>query len=346
MTSVINRSAFVPPLALSNDGSSSCSLDFASNLIQSIPAAVNIEEEVTTVKSLKMKLGVSRPSKEPRSKPWVVGHRGALYDELENTLPSFQRCADLGCEAVELDVFLLKDGTLIAFHGGGTDQNPGLLSDYCLNQDGRSILDCETFSETQNLAFNPFLEEFGCSKESVLDGRIPALEEVLRQARMTGIVLKIELKGEGCTLPVLKLVDKMDMADQCHFSCFDHSRIALVRELHPERNPDGSFKYKTGALFDEVPADFIERAQALGASEIHLKYDTCTKERIGDIHKAGMGSMAWFRGPIGMREDTEQKYLDVGNEDFNMYQTLMDTGVQQLCCNKPDVLLNYLTTKA
>ena len=63
----------------------------------------------------------------------VVGHRGALYAELENTRESFLQCAKWGCQAVELDVFVLpKDGSLVVFHGGGTDESPGLLDGYCL----------------------------------------------------------------------------------------------------------------------------------------------------------------------------------------------------------------------
>ena len=49
--------------------------------------------------------------------------------------------------------------------------------------------------------------------------------------------------------------------------------------------------------------------------------------------------MAWFRGPIGMANDCMERFLDVGNEDESMYDALLRTGVQQMCVNKPDVLL-------
>ena len=61
----------------------------------------------------------------------VVGHRGSLYTALENTSRSFLHAAEAGADSVELDVFLLKCGTLVVFHGTGTDQNPGLLDLYC-----------------------------------------------------------------------------------------------------------------------------------------------------------------------------------------------------------------------
>lgn len=277
-----------------------------------------------------------------QNKPWIVGHRGALYQELENTLEGFRYCADLGIEAVELDVFLVA-GELVVFHGGGTDENPGDLTDYCRNQLGKSILDMSSLDEIQSLEFNPDCPEFGVEdKTKIRHSRIPTLRQVLELAKRDGrMIIKIELKGPGVTIPTLKLVQEMGLERQCHYSSFHHARIALVRQIHPERDPrTGDFVYKTGALFHgrDVPSTFIQDAKRVGASEVHLQYDDCTTDRIQQIHKAGMGSMAYFRGPIGMQNDMSQRYWDVGMEDARMYESVLQTGVEQMCCNRPDVL--------
>jgi hypothetical protein len=73
-----------------------------------------------------------------------------------------------------------------------------------------------------------------------------------------------------------------------------------------------------------------------------LKYDTCTTSRVSEIHASGMGSMAWFRGPMGMKEDVAEKYRDLGNEDEDMYLAVMKTGVGSLCVNRPNVLVNLI----
>jgi len=280
-----------------------------------------------------------------RRQPFVVGHRGSLYQYPENTVRSFLASYEEGCDAIELDVFLLKCGTLVVFHGGGTDENPGLLEDYC-NIKG-SILDYTAKEARGLLKLNPHYEEFACPTDRILDQEhtyIPTLEEVLLALKGTNMIVKIELKGEGTTVPVLSMVKKLDMVNQCHYSSFDHSRIALVRKLHPEKYVDGTHMYKTGALFaDNLPQDFVRKAKSIGASEVHLKYDTCTKERVDQIHKAGMESMCWFRGPIGMNEDVEEKYNDVGNEDFRMYEIVRRTGVRAMCVNKPAVLVKLLS---
>lgn len=298
--------------------------------------------------SLALELNVDMLAAPPvQNRPLIVGHRGSIYEYPENTVSSFLASNKNGCDAVELDVFLLKCGTLVVFHGGGTDENPGSLDEYC-NIEG-SILDYTAKEAREQLKLNPDYAEFPCPRDRIVDhskAYVPTLEEVLIALKSTNMTVKIELKGPGVTEPVLELVEKLDMVDQCHYSSFAHERIARVRQLHPERNADGSYKYKTGALFaDEVPEDFIDMAQSIGSSEVHLKYDTCTKERVDQIHAAGMGSMCWFRGPIGMTEDANEKYYDIGDEDLVSYEIVRRTGVGGMCVNKPDMLSMLLKTQ-
>lgn len=307
----------------------------------------SVARTVPPSKSLRTKLNLPSASSTTTAfttPPRIVGHRGALYEELENTRPAFLKCAGIA-DAVELDVFVLKDGTIVVFHGSGTDKNPGLLQDYCLNSNpssATSILDL-TYEETQQLIFNPGFAELAAPPYRVIEGKIPTLEQVLTDLQSTGLEVKIELKGPGTAQPVVELVDRLQMVDQVSFSSFNHEEIATVRRMRPQTNNiDRSYVYRTGALFDEVPADYVERALSVQASEVHLRYDACTRERVQAIHEAGLGSMAWFRGPVGMKSDVLGKYWDIGNEDAVCYQTVMDTGVQQLCVNKPRVLHEYL----
>ncbi len=50
------------------------------------------------------------------SPPWIVGHRGAAGEAVENTLPSFRRAVADGADMVELDVQLTADGELVVLH--------------------------------------------------------------------------------------------------------------------------------------------------------------------------------------------------------------------------------------
>lgn len=209
-----------------------------------------------------------------------------------------------------------------------------------------SILDL-TYEQARNLRFNKGHLEFGCGPDFIEDLEhecyIPTLEEVLHDAKETGVTVKCELKGPATEEPVLELVEKLNMVDRVHFSSFNHSRIKRIRELRPERNKDGSHRYKTGALFNECPENFLDLAMEAGASEVHLKYSTCTPDKVDRIHNAGLDSMIWMRGPIGMMHDVSTLFHDVGNEDESMYMAIMRTGVRKMCVNRPDVLHNLLS---
>jgi glycerophosphoryl diester phosphodiesterase len=280
----------------------------------------------------------------------VVGHRGNLFEELENTRPGFLSCIGI-CDAVELDVFLLKDGSMVIFHGTGNhDDRPGLLAGYIDNANdvkagATSILDL-TLEETQQLKFSVNYAGLPAPAAKVQQAKIPTLEQVLLDLRPTGMEVKIELKGPGTARPVLELVDRLQMVDQVSFSSFQLNEIETVRRLKPERYPDGGYVYRTGALFSEVPGDYLEKARAVGASTVHLRYDECTTDRVRDIHDAGMGSMCWTPGPIAIKNDSERKYWDVGNEDEPFLATVMATGVQQFCTNRPKLLHDVLRRRA
>jgi glycerophosphoryl diester phosphodiesterase len=325
-----------------------------------LPGLINEEPVVVTksqeecLKSLASTLEVDSHSilhRKDSTRPIVCGHRGVPYKSLENTRHGFQTAHALGCDEVELDVFLLKCGTLCVFHGHGTDQNPGLLSQYSTNMYG-SILEYTYDDLKDKVIFNSDYEEFGCGPSIIKllqdsdECYIPTLEQVLIDAKKSGITVKIELKGPGTVEPTLELVEKLDMVSQCHFSSFELSRIRRVRELRPQRHTfTNEHVYKTGALFDTVPSNFIEMALDVDASEVHLKYSSCTKSRVDDIHAAGMDSMCWFRGPVGMKDDVAFKYDDVGNEDEMMFRVVMATGVRKMCVNKADVLIQMFDSQ-
>jgi len=48
--------------------------------------------------------------------PLVIAHRGASWDEPENTLPAFRRAIELGADYVEFDVHAARDGRLVVGH--------------------------------------------------------------------------------------------------------------------------------------------------------------------------------------------------------------------------------------
>ena len=57
-------------------------------------------------------------------KPLVIAHRGACWDEPENTLSAFERAIEMGADYVEFDVRSAPDGTLVCAHDRVRAQPP------------------------------------------------------------------------------------------------------------------------------------------------------------------------------------------------------------------------------
>jgi glycerophosphoryl diester phosphodiesterase len=52
----------------------------------------------------------------------VIAHRGASWDETENTLPAFERAIAIGADYVEFDVQMSGDGEPVVFHDFDLDR--------------------------------------------------------------------------------------------------------------------------------------------------------------------------------------------------------------------------------
>jgi len=50
------------------------------------------------------------------SPPWILAHRGASGEAPENTLESFLLAVEQSADVVEIDLWLTRDGQLVAFH--------------------------------------------------------------------------------------------------------------------------------------------------------------------------------------------------------------------------------------
>ena len=63
----------------------------------------------------------------------IYAHRGYSGRYPENTMLAFQKAAETGCDGMELDVQLTKDGTVVVIHDEAVDRTTdgtGLVKDY------------------------------------------------------------------------------------------------------------------------------------------------------------------------------------------------------------------------
>lgn len=130
----------------------------------------------------------------PTRAPLVIAHRGASWEEPENTLRSFRRAIELGADHVELDVRATRDGVLIAAH-------------------------------------DPVRIPFGELRER--SPYVPTLAEVLEECAGTiGIV--VDLKRHDVTERTLALLREYEVdEDPTIVASFSPQAIASTRRLRP-----------------------------------------------------------------------------------------------------------------
>jgi len=71
-----------------------------------------------------------------------IGHRGAMGHAPENTIASFRKALDLGCDEIETDVWLMDDGRLLVSHDRPTRSDALSLDqvlDFCRGRIGVNV---------------------------------------------------------------------------------------------------------------------------------------------------------------------------------------------------------------
>ena len=94
----------------------------------------------------------------------VLGHRGYSGEYPENTMLAFQKAFETGCDGVELDVQLSKDGIPVIMHDEAVDRTSdgkGLIKDYTYRELCR--FNCsypDKFKDAFDFQKSPSLEEY------------------------------------------------------------------------------------------------------------------------------------------------------------------------------------------
>jgi glycerophosphoryl diester phosphodiesterase len=191
------------------------------------------------------------------STPQIIAHRGASRERPENTLAAFRRAAELGADAVELDVHRTADGTTVVHH------DPLLA-------DGRAI----TRVTAAQLA--PL---------RVRGEPIPTLEAVLA-AVGDSLAVYCELKGGDSTPGAVAVLSASTAAHGRHaVHSFDHRLVAEARRLAPD--------LARGVLEVSYPVQPVAAAEAVGARDLWRQWEFVDEALVQVAHAAGHRVIAW-----------------------------------------------------
>lgn len=149
--------------------------------------------------------------------PLVVGHRGGRGEgwPAENTLAAFERAADEGARAIELDVRTCASGEVVVFH----DET---LKRLTRAHDARKVADVGW----RDLA----------SVELAGGARVPLLDDVLAWAREREIAVNVELKHDVTSrIALARAVARCiaARATEVLLSSFDPRLLALMATFAP-----------------------------------------------------------------------------------------------------------------
>ena len=153
----------------------------------------------------------------------VYAHRGYSGKYPENTMLAFQKAALTGCDGIELDVQLTKDGKVVVIHDEAVDRTTG----------GNGYVRDFTWDE---------LVRFNAG--AICGGKygfqpIPSLEEYCAWAAGQELVTNIELKSsvyyyEELEEKTIELVKKYGLEKKVFYSSFNHMSLVKVKEIAPE----------------------------------------------------------------------------------------------------------------
>jgi glycerophosphoryl diester phosphodiesterase len=138
--------------------------------------------------------------------PLAMAHRGGAIEHLENSLPAFQACVDLGYRYLETDVRVTADGVLVAFHDGTLER--------VTDRAGR--LDQLAWAEVA---------------EARIGGREPLvrLEDLL--TAWPDVRFNLDIKAPGVIAPLARLVRRLGVQDRLCLASFSDPRVAAARRV-------------------------------------------------------------------------------------------------------------------
>lgn len=190
----------------------------------------------------------------------VIGHRGAMGYETENTIASIEKAIELGVSMIEIDVLRIKSGELMVFHDKRVDRltnGAGEIEDYYMSD---------------VLALN-----------LVGGHKIPTLQQVLK-AVDGRVKINIELKGKRTASKVdqiIRVYERREAYPTSNYviSSFDWEELDAFRALNQEVD--------VAVLTDADPLQAIPKAKELNAIAINPYYKNINAEIVEQIHDAG-----------------------------------------------------------
>lgn len=208
----------------------------------------------------------------------IMAHRGGRKWAPENTLASFRKAVEFGCDSIELDIHKCKTGELVVIHD----------ADVARTTDGAGAVPDLTLEQLQKFSAG---SRFGAA---FADERIPLLADVLKlvDGKLT---VNIEVKNWPRAYPgidddLIAMLKTYKHPDKIMISSFDHEILSSIHKKAPQ--------YKLAVLDSAI----LERPSAycneVGARLWHPDFHTLRGDVVERAKQNGLTVNVWtVNGP-------------------------------------------------
>lgn len=235
-----------------------------------------------------------------------IAHRGFSGKYPENTMIAFKKAVEAGCDGIETDLHMTKDGVIVICHDETIDRTTN----------GNGYIRNYTYKELCKFDSGiKFCKEFEGE-------RIPSLDEVLDYIKDKNLLINLELKNDIISYRELekKVIDKVHefkLEKNVILSSFNH--YSMIRAKQYDNN------IKTGLLYQATLYNAHEYIKTVGADALHPFFSAVMDKKIvTDIKKNGITINAY-----------------TVNEEEHM-ERLIELGIDGIITNYPDKLKKVL----
>jgi len=192
------------------------------------------------------------PRGVPRQNPWrpragqrplIIAHGGGQGLHPANTLPSFEHSATSGCDVLEMDLRLTKDGSLVTHHDETIDRT----------SDGTGRVIDFTLPELKSRNFGwKFKDAAGSRPYGESPARIATIDELFQ--RFPAMPMVIELKDRGtngakAAAALAASIERFQMAPRVIIASFDDVTLAEFQRVSSNRVATAAAMKQTKAFF-------------------------------------------------------------------------------------------------
>ena len=245
----------------------------------------------------------------------IIAHRGASADAPENTLPAMTLAWEQAADAIELDLWLSKDGKIVVFHDATTKR---------FAPESKAVPSM-TWDELQKL-------DVGAFKGSAFKGvRIPTLESILETVP-PGRKAVLEIKCGPEILPELKRVLESSgrPARELVIISFNLETLEQSKRMFPRIEHYYLHGYSLDKTTQKYPelAPLIERCRAADLDGLNLHFDwPIDRKFVETVASSGLKLLVWTV------------------DDAAVARRLVEAGVQGITTNRPQWLREQLQIK-